>query len=439
MARDIETAGLPSSPDCERYVLGSMLINADAMADLRGEIDSSDFSTEALRRIWGAMCAVYDRGDKVDRVTVSDYLMRVGQIESVGGVSAIVDLDDGMPHLPHLDSWVATIKGKTLLREMIFAAQGVIDRCVLGEDEPQAIFEQVGRTWADLAPVAANQDFVELADVVGRMGLQEFLAPKGTYGLELPWGSLNHLLRGFRPGQMIVLAALPSCGKSSMAVEIVAHNALNGGCPVVFSLEMEDVALYRRMVAQLSTSTVPSVNATEQIRKRQQHAVGRLLESKAYILDSPGCTPASLRTKLRRFSQKRKPSLVVVDYLQLMKSGARSQNRAQEVGENARALKLMAVEFGCPFLVLSQLNREAVKDGKPALHHLRDSGDIEAHADVVLFIHPKEQTPASQKPVTIMVPKQREGPRHKEIDMWFMSESQHFVEMTPEVADSWNG
>jgi replicative DNA helicase len=418
--------GLPANVDAERFVLGSILLNQDNYFQVAGAVEPEDFSLEKHRRIFGRMKDLYDRGEKIDRVTLANELMKQGQIESVDGFAYLVSLDEGLPALSNLDSYVRIVKDKATLRKLIFSAQKIIDRCLIGEEEPDEILAGAEESLLKLGEARSGERLESPATVIGKFpgGVNAFLDPsQRVSGLSTGFAKFDEMTGGLHGGELLILAARPSMGKTALALNIAQHVATHPQMrkPVaVFSLEMSSASLLTRLLCSAARVDQHKfragyLNADE--RRKLQVALADLTESPLYLDDTAGVNLMDIHSKLRRMQAEHGLSLVVIDYLQLMSNRGRSENRNQEVSAISRGLKLMAKDLNVPFLVLSQLSRASetrIGDHKPQLSDLRDSGSIEQDADLVAFIFREEVYKRDREDLRgladLIVAKQRNGP-----------------------------
>ena len=418
--------GLPANVDAERFVLGSILLNQDTYFQVAGAVEPEDFSLEKHRRIFARMKDLYDRGEKIDRVTLANELMKQGQIESVDGFSYLVSLDEGLPALSNLDSYIRIVKDKATLRKLIFSAQKVIDRCLIGEEEPDEILAGAEESLLKLGESRSGERLESPATVIGKFpgGVNAFLDPsQRVSGLSTGFAKFDEMTGGLHGGELLILAARPSMGKTALALNIAQHVATHPQMrkPVaVFSLEMSSASLLTRLLCSAARVDQHKfragyLNADE--RRKLQVALADLTDSPLFLDDTAGVNLMDIHSKLRRMQAEHGLSLVVIDYLQLMSSRGRSENRNQEVSAISRGLKLMAKDLDVPFLVLSQLSRAAetrIGDHKPQLSDLRDSGSIEQDADLVAFIFREEVYKRDREDLRgladLIVAKQRNGP-----------------------------
>jgi replicative DNA helicase len=418
--------GLPANIDAERFVLGSILLNQDTYFQVAGAVEPEDFSLEKHRRIFARMKDLYDRGEKIDRVTLANELMKQGQIESVDGFSYLVSLDEGLPALSNLDSYIRIVKDKATLRKLIFGAQKIIDRCLIGEEEPDEILAGAEETLLKLGEARSGERLESPATVIGKFpgGVNAFLDPsQRVSGLSTGFAKFDEMTGGLHGGELLILAARPSMGKTALALNIAQHVATHPQMrkPVaVFSLEMSSASLLTRLLCSAARVDQHKFRAgylNGDERRKLQVALADLTDSPLFLDDTAGVNLMDIHSKLRRMQAEHGLSLVVIDYLQLMSSRGRSENRNQEVSAISRGLKLMAKDLDVPFLVLSQLSRAAetrIGDHKPQLSDLRDSGSIEQDADLVAFIFREEVYKRDREDLRgladLIVAKQRNGP-----------------------------
>src|SRR5580700_6480019 len=420
------TKGLPANLDAERFVLGSILLNDTVYLQVAGAVEPQDFSLEKHRRIFSRMKDLYDRGVNIDRVTMAEELMKQGQLESIDGLAYLVSLDDGLPEISNLDSYVRIVKDKATLRKLIFSAQKVIDRCLIGEEEPDEILAAAEESLLKLGEGRTRDELASPASIVEKFpgGVNAFLDPSQRLrGLSTGFAKFDEMTGGLHGGELFILAARPSMGKTALAMNIAQHVSTHPKMrkPVaVFSLEMSSSSLLTRLLCAAARVDQHKfragfLNADE--RRKLQVALGDLTEAPLFLDDTPGVNLMDVHSKLRRMKNEHGLSLVVVDYLQLMSNRGRSENRNQEVSALSRGLKLMAKDLDVPFLVLSQLSRASetrVGDHKPQLSDLRDSGSIEQDADLVAFIFREEIYKRDREDVKgladLIIAKQRNGP-----------------------------
>jgi replicative DNA helicase len=417
--------GLPANLDAERFVLGSILLDDSAFLDVAGVLSPDDFCLDKHRKIFRRMSELHDRSEKIDRVTVANELLKFNELESVDGVTYLVSLDDGLPRIPNLDSYVKIIRDKATLRRIIAASQQMMTRALLAEEEPDVILAGAEESLVKLGESRLTQGLKTpgeiIADYAG--GINAFLDPsKRIKGISTGFAKLDEMTGGLHKGELIILAARPSMGKTAIALNIASHVATRLNEKVaVFSLEMSGESLLTRMLcasAYVDSQRFRAGYLNQDERRKLAAASQKLVEAPLFIDDTAGVNLMDMHAKLRRLQGgEQKLGLVIVDYLQLMSSRGRSENRNQEVSAISRGLKLMAKELDVPMMVLSQLSRAPetrIGDHRPQLSDLRESGSIEQDADLVGFIFREEVYKRDREDLRglaeLIIAKQRNGP-----------------------------
>ena len=398
--------GLPTNVDAERFVLGSILLDDALYVQAAGTLEAEDFSLEKHRRIFKRMGELQERGEKIDRITVANELMKFNELEACDGLSYLVSLDDGLPQIPNLDSYIRIVKDKAVLRRIIFASQHMMHRAMLGEARMKSGLLNAGQI---------------LEDYEG--GVNAFLDPsKRIKGIGTGFAKFDELTGGLHGGDLVIVAGRPSMGKTALALNVAQHVALkNKQTVAIFSLEMSKESLLTRMLcsaARVDSQKFRAGYLSQEERRKLNHALHELVQAPLYIDDTPGAHLMDMHAKLRRLqSERHHLGLVIVDYLQLMTAGARFENRNQEVSALSRGMKMLAKELNCPVMVLSQLSRAVENrqgDHRPQLSDLRESGAIEQDADVVMFLYRPEyydhNDPDIENKAKLIIGKQRNGP-----------------------------
>lgn len=422
----IEEKGLPCNTDVERLVLGCAVRSSRVMDDIRGTVEADDFHLMKHQRIWSAACHLYDQGQAVDRITVFTELKARGEAESCDGLSYLVDLDTGLPEIPSLEQYLVILREKRSLRRLLQIADLTMKRC-LGGDSSEEIGTALSNGLTELAGTrTADRRVISTREMIDTQGIEELLRPRRHEGIPLPWEHLNKALCGLHPGQMIVLAGVTGRGKTSMALQIASHATRHGKSPVIWALEMSAKQMFTRAVNQIAHIDADrgrqGVLPVEALGRRKDAAYW--LHGHPMWFDRHSRSVASFCASVRHSQGKSEVGLAIVDYLQLIRGTGRGNSRAQEVGENSRALKLAAMELGVPILVLSQFRRTG--DAEPDLHDLKESGDIENDSDVILLLKSPKSEGNENIPVAVKVAKQREGPAGFEIPLIFHPPSQSF-------------
>lgn len=439
---------LPVNVDAERFVLGSIMLDDSQFIEVAGTLTLDDFSLEKHRRIFSRMADLQKRGEHIDRVTVAEELQRSGQLESCDGVSYIVSLDDGLPQSANLDSYVRIIQEKATLRSAILACQRTIHRCLGAHDGAADILAEAESILARLGERAWNHDrWLTPESIMGCHpgGVSAFLEPsRGGGGLSTPWPRLNRSTCGLQPGDLIVIAGRPGMGKSCWLLQVCHWAATHGVAAAYVSLEMSKESLVRRLIcadARIDHQKLRAGSLNADDRRRALLAASRLSEMPLCIEDTQVRTVPALAASLRRLAARCTIGVVAVDHLQLMRSTGRVEKRYLEVGEIVRALKHLATDLKVPLLVASQLNRDCETENRaPQLSDLRESGEIEQDADIVLFLHRPERYAKNLSRADLrgiasfIIAKQRNGPIG-EIDMVFLHQFQRFENRADELSE----
>lgn len=412
----------PHNLEAEESLLGSMLISQDAIPDVIEKVKGEDFYREANRHVYESILDLYAKGEPADPITVAEQLKGKGVLEEVGGKSYIHTLVNVVPTAANAKHYASIVEKNAILRALIRAATEV---AALGYEAPENVEALVDRAESLIFGVAQkriSEKFVHIRELLTEGFEQiEKLYEKKAHVTGLPSGftDLDDLTSGFQPSDLIVVAARPSMGKTSLTLSIVQHVGLSEKVPVaVFSLEMSRNQLAQRMMcseARVDAQSLRSGNLREEDWPKLSNAVGRLADAPIFIDDTAHITIMELRAKARRLMAREKLGLIIVDYLQLMQGGNRLENRQQEISEISRALKILGRELNVPVIAVSQLSRavEARTDKRPLLADLRESGAIEQDADLVLFIYRDEyyQRDSEDKGIAeISISKHRNGP-----------------------------
>jgi replicative DNA helicase len=350
--------------------------------------------------------------------------MKFNELEACDGLTYLVSLDDGLPQIPNLDSYIRIVKDKAVLRRIIFASQHMMNRCLLGEEEPGEILAGAEETLLKLGDSRAKSGLLTPGQILESYdgGISAFLDPsKRIKGISTGFAKLDDMTGGMHGGDLIIIAARPSMGKTALALNIAQHVALKLKQTVaVFSLEMSKESLLTRMLcaaARVDSQKFRTGFLSQEERRKLNHSLHELVEAPLYIDDTSGVHLMDMHAKLRRLQQEHKIGLVIVDYLQLMTVPGRTENRNQEVSALSRGMKLLAKELNVPMMVLSQLSRAVETrqgDHRPQLSDLRESGSIEQDADLVGFIFREEVYNREREDLRglaeLIVAKQRNGP-----------------------------
>ncbi len=422
----------PQSLDSERALLGALLLKPDVLHDVSDTIRSDSFYADKHKTIFEAMRELSDRGEPIDLLSLSEKLQARGELERVGGRAYIAELIEAAPTPGNYAHYADLVARKYVMRALIDTAHGITEAAYdEGRDTHEVLDEAEKSIYAIGNGVAAHK-FVNIGDKLEDAWERiEALSKKedGIRGVPTGLSGLDNLLSGLHPSDLIILAARPSVGKTSLALDIARNAAVRHGVSVgIFSLEMSSEQLVDRMLAAESYVDSWKIRTgavrTEDDFGRIRDALETLSKAPIYIDDKPGNNILAMRAVARRLKRERGIGLIVVDYLQLMTPvGAKaSDSLVQQVTEISRSLKGLARELNVPVLALSQLSRAVEqRGGKPRLSDLRDSGSIEQDADVVMFIHREDRTnPDSdrQNIAEILVEKHRNGPTGR-VELFF--------------------
>jgi replicative DNA helicase len=432
----------PQSIEAEQSVLGAILIDRDAIIEVADIVRPEDFYRQAHGRIYGAMLELFEKREPIDVITVAEALERREELEAIGGRAYLSSLSNQTPTAVHAEQYARIVERKSVLRNLIGAAGKIAG---IGYEDPAEIQEAVDRAEAELFAVSQRRIATGfsplkrlLHDAYDR--LDYLHAHRGEIsGVRTGFTDLDTLTTGLQKSDLIVLAARPSVGKTSFALNIAEHAAVREGKSVgVFSLEMSKEQLVLRLlssVANIDSHRLRTGFLEEMDFARIAPAMNSLSEAPMYIDDTPNISAMELRTKARRLQAEAGLDLVIVDYLQLMQAttSSRDANRVQEVSEISRGLKALARELSVPVIALSQLSRqpEMRESKEPRLSDLRESGAIEQDADLVMFLwRDKERTAEDQEAdgevINLKLAKHRNGPTG-EVQLWFKKAQTRFV------------
>jgi replicative DNA helicase len=386
----------PHNVEAEESVLGSMLLSKDAIAEVLELLREDDFYRPAHRTVFRSVLELYGHGDAVDAVTVQEELRRNGSLADIGGAPFLHTLVASVPTAANASYYARIVKEAGVLRRLIDVGTQIVQ---LGFETPQDTERAVDIAESLVYQVAqgrVTEDYHSLRDVLtGTLEAIERLHEDHREITGVPTGfpDLDRLTSGLQPANLIIVAARPAVGKSTLGLDVARHAAVRGSVPtVVFSLEMSRTELVQRLMCAECTVDMQRLRTgrmEESDWTRLTRSLGKLADAPLFIDDSPGTTMMEIRAKCRRLRQRHGLGLVVVDYLQLMQPSKRFESRQQEVSEISRSLKLLAKELEVPVIAISQLSRqpEARSDKKPMLSDLRESGALEQDADMVLFIY----------------------------------------------------
>ncbi len=414
----------PQNLEAEQSVLGSMLLDRDAIDKVIDALEDVDFYHENHRYLFNAIKGLFEKGSPVDLITVTELLRNNGKLESIGGASYISQLANTVPTPANAAYYAKIVRDKSAMRSLVKAGMDITG---IGFSEALSVEESMDKAEAAVLSLARKQrvgDVKELKDVMETtyQNIEKVYDSKVRItGLETGFVKMDDFLSGLQPSELIIIAARPSVGKTALALNIAENVAIDRGKPVfICSLEMAAEQLALRMIS--SRSGIDS----QKLRKGTlletdwyslSYTVGKLSDAPIFIDDTSNMTTLDIRARARRLKAENKLSIIIIDYLQLISGRGRVENRQQEVAEITRDLKSIAREMQVPVLCLAQLSRsvENAADKMPKLSHLKESGEIEQTADVVMFIHRYDEAELKKDPnlrnlVKIIIAKQRNGP-----------------------------
>lgn len=430
---ELEVGIPPHDIDAERSVLGALLIDSDAIVKIVELLRSSHFYRNAHTSIYEAILNLYEKREPADLITVPDELKRMEVLDKTGGVGYLTELVNSVPTAANIEHYAKIIRDHAVRRLLIRAA-AEISEIAHSNEEVEEMLDEAEQTLFTVSQDKVQQDFVPIGEIleVTFERLDELSKTKGAIrGVPTGFKQLDRMLSGLQTEDLVILAARPSVGKSSLAINIAQHAATAHKKGIAFfSLEMGQEAVIDRMIAaqgDIENWRITTGNLEAEDFEKYSIAAGELAEAPFHIDDTPGIGVMEMRTKARRLMIDKKIDLIVVDYLQLVK-GRHLDSRVQEVSEISQALKNLARELRVPVLALSQLSRAVEQRGgekRPQLSDLRDSGSIEQDADIVMFLYrPDEEDRENLK---LIVAKHRNGPTG-EIEMYFKADRTRFFE-----------
>ena len=441
----------PQNTEAEAGVLGSILLDKDAIIKVGDVLHSDDFYDEKNKLIYLAMLELFEKSSSIDILTVSNILDIHGKLDIVGGSGYLAGLVNSVPSAAHVIHYASIVKKKGTLRRLINVASEITNLSFNEDGDIENILDKAEQKLFSVSQKYLKQNFVPLTDILHETfdRLDYLHKNKGMLrGIPTGYIDLDKRLGGLQKSDLIILAARPSMGKTSLALDFARNVAVNNKIGVgIFSLEMSKDQLVDRLLASESNVNLWKLR-TGQLTdegegsdfQRIGEAMGRLAEAPIFIDDTAGASVMEIRTKARRLQTDNDIGLIVIDYLQLMQ-GSNSENRVQEVSEISRSLKGLARELNIPVIALSQLNRavENRPDKRPLLADLRESGSIEQDADVVMFISRADMYKSNESEKTniaeIIISKHRNGPTGS-IELFFDSEKTSFRNLDKSFSQS---
>jgi len=412
----------PNNIEAEQSVLGAMLLDKEAISTATEFISGDDFYREAHKEIFEAIVDIYNRGEPVDLITLTEKLKTRNTLEAVGGITFLTNLMDAVPTTHNVKYYAKIVEDKSLLRKLIKSSNEIIQKSYQAGEDIGEIIDEAEKGIFNISLNRSTQGFVHLKNILNANfdRIEQLYLNKGKItGVPTGFHDLDNKLSGLQKSDLILIAARPSMGKSSFMMNIVQHAAVREKITTaIFSLEMSKEQLTQRLLCSEALIDahrlrIGDINEDEWVKLAR--AMGPLSEAPIYIDDTPSISITEMRAKCRRLKLEHDLGLIVIDYLQLMQGKGNAESRQQEISEISRSLKALAREINVPVVALSQLSRapEMRADHKPVLSDLRESGAIEQDADVVMFLYRDEYYhPDTEKKNIgeVNIAKQRNGP-----------------------------
>ena len=395
---DTPLRSLPYNLEAEQSVIGSMLIDKTAISRVVEVLKGDDFYRDSHKVIFNAIFDLYQKDTPIDMITLLEHLRSSEKLEASGGITYISEISNSIPSTANLSSYIKIVDDKSILRKLIRASTEIMENCYNKQDDVEAVMDLAEQKVFNIAERKNSSDFEPMNTVLERgfLEIERIFNNKGeTTGISSGFPELDDKTAGFQKGDMILIAARPSMGKTTFALNLAEYAALRGGKSVaIFSLEMSKEQLSYKLLcseANVDMSKLRHGDLEDRDWENIAKASGPLAAAKIFIDDTAGTSVMDMRSKCRKLKMEHGIDMIVIDYLQLM-SGSNTESRQQEVSEISRSIKALAKEMECPVIALSQLSRapEQRADHRPMLSDLRESGSIEQDADVVMFLYRDE-------------------------------------------------
>lgn len=413
---------LPQSLEAEQSVIGAMIIDKSAIAKALEKLNEEDFYRDGHKVIFKAIREMFSKDMAIDLVTLLEYLKSTDKLEKAGGVTYISEVSSSVITTANLEAYISIVEDKSTLRKLIRSATSIIEESYNKQDRVDEVLDLAQKKIFDLAEKQGSNDYEPLSNVLERgfLEIERLFNNKGSItGVGSGIRDLDAKTSGFQKGDMVLIAARPSMGKTTFSLNIAENAALREGKSVViFSLEMSKEQLAYKLLcseANVDMLKLRTGNLDDDDWERIARATGPLSKAKIYIDDTAGLSVMEMRSKCRKIKMEHGIDMILIDYLQLMSGSSGSESRQQEVSEISRSIKALAKEMECPVIALSQLSRapEQRADHRPMLSDLRESGSIEQDADVVMFLYRDEYYNKETEDKNIgecIIAKQRNGP-----------------------------
>lgn len=434
----------PHSVEAEQSVLGSILLDKDAMITSAEVLKAGDFYKDAHKIIYESMLNLNENNEAIDLITLKTDLEKRKYLEAVGGLSYLTSLTTVPPTTVNVKNYADIVKEKSILRQLINSSNEIIS---LGYDADlpiQDIMGEAEKKIFDISQEKTGNDFIAVKDILNSVysSIEELYRNKSELtGLDTGFKDLNKRINGFQKSDLVLIAARPAMGKTAFALNLVTNAAIKAGASVaVFSLEMSRDQLVQRLISSISNVNIQNIktgNIADDEWIKIAESMSILSNLDIYIDDTPGLKISELRSKCRKLKLEKGLDMIMIDYLQLMEGEGRNENRQQEISKISRSLKMLAKEMHCPVVALSQLSRRADQgtDHKPKLSDLRESGAIEQDADLVMFLYRDEYYDADSEKKNIgevIISKNRHG-KTDTIELVWMGEVQKFKDKFKEI------
>ncbi len=442
-----EARALPNHPESERSVLGAMLRSNEAALLAIESLSEDDFYDPANREVYSAMRALSETGRAIDLVTLDAELSRRGKLEAVGGAQYLIGLASAVPSASNVRAYIKIVDEKSTLRKLIRAAEGIVNDSYDGERETREILESAERAIYDIAMRKGGEQLQPIQPILLNTfeKIEELVKNHGRIeGVPTGYSELDDMLTGLHAGELVLIAARPSMGKTSFGMNIVENAAIRAGKKTaVFSLEMPAEQLAMRMLcteAKVDMQRVRRGQISDEEWGKLSEAMIAIGPSGMFVDASSGVTVAEVRSKARRLQLEQGLDLIMIDYIQLMTASGRFGSRQEEVSAISRSLKGLATELGVPVIALSQLSRAPTgrANHRPMLSDIRESGAFEQDADVVMFIHREdyyEPETAEKNIAEIIIAKQRNGALGT-VKLGWKGEYTWFMDLSPRAREA---
>ncbi len=432
----------PHDVAAEQCVLGGMLLSKDAISDVMETIRPDDHYRPAHQIVHEAILELYGRGEPADPVTVSDLLNKRGELARIGGPTYLHTLIASVPTAANAGYYARIVRERAILRRLVEVGTRIVQLGYSGDGEADELVDRAQAEVYGVTERRVSEDYLSLSEIMpGALDEIEAIGSRGggMSGVPTGFADLDALTNGLHPGQMVVIAARPAVGKSTLALDLARAATIKHSLPtVIFSLEMSRNEITMRLLsaeARVPLHSMRTGQMGEEDWTRLARRMSEVVDAPLFIDDSPNMSMMEIRAKCRRLKQRQELKLVIVDYLQLMSSPKRTENRQQEVSDMSRSLKLLAKEIDVPVIAISQLNRgpEQRTDKRPLLSDLRESGSIEQDSDVVILLH-REDVYERESPrageADLIIAKHRNGPTAT-VTVAFQGHYSRFVDMAP--------